>query len=157
MDLFIELSLTHGLYSPWDSPGQHTGVGSLSLLHGSSQPRHQTRVSSIAGGFLTNWAIRETRYLQNRQTHRHRKQTYYQRGNMVERNKIGGRDEHMATTICRIDKQQRPPNTTGTDTQYSIITYMGKESEKQWIYIYVYIYIYIYIYANWITMLYTWN
>ena len=25
---------THGLYSPWNSPGQHTGVGSLSLLQG---------------------------------------------------------------------------------------------------------------------------
>ena len=24
----------HGLYSPWNSPGQHTGVGSLSLLQG---------------------------------------------------------------------------------------------------------------------------
>ena len=24
----------HGLYSPWDSPGQNTGVGSLSLLPG---------------------------------------------------------------------------------------------------------------------------
>ena len=24
----------HGLYSPWSSPGQNTGVGSLSLLHG---------------------------------------------------------------------------------------------------------------------------
>ena len=24
----------HGLYSPWNSPGQTTGVGSLSLLHG---------------------------------------------------------------------------------------------------------------------------
>ena len=23
---------THGLYSPWNSPGQNTGVGSLSLL-----------------------------------------------------------------------------------------------------------------------------
>ena len=29
----------HGLYSPWNSPGQNTGVGSLSLLQGSSQPR----------------------------------------------------------------------------------------------------------------------
>ena len=29
----------HGLYSPWNSPGQNTGVGSLSLLWGSSQPR----------------------------------------------------------------------------------------------------------------------
>ena len=25
-------SQPHGLYSPWDSPGQNTGVGSLSLL-----------------------------------------------------------------------------------------------------------------------------
>ena len=24
----------HGLYSPWNSPGQNTGVGSLSLLQG---------------------------------------------------------------------------------------------------------------------------
>ena len=32
-----QLSLTlrpHGLYSPWNSPGQNTGVGSLSLLQG---------------------------------------------------------------------------------------------------------------------------
>ena len=83
----------HGLYSPWNSPGQNTGVGSLSLLQGifptqgsnsgllhcrhilyqlshrespkileweaysfsneSSQPRNQTRVSWIAGGFFT--------------------------------------------------------------------------------------------------------
>ena len=24
----------HGLYSPWNSPGQNTGMGSLSFLHG---------------------------------------------------------------------------------------------------------------------------
>ena len=81
---------------PWNSSGQNTGVGSLSLpqgifpiqesnpglphcrqIHyqlsqkgslrrlewvafpfsrGSSQPRNQTRVSCIAGGFFTNWA-----------------------------------------------------------------------------------------------------
>ena len=89
----------HGLYSPWNSLGQNTGVGSCSLLQGifptqgsnlgllhcrqslyqlnlkgspgilewvaypfssrSSRPRNWTRVSSIAGGFFTNWAIRE--------------------------------------------------------------------------------------------------
>ena len=89
----------HELYSPWNSPGQNTGVGSLSLLQGifptqgsnpglpycrqilyqlshkgsprvlewvaypfssrSSWPRNWTRVSCIAGGFFTNWAIRE--------------------------------------------------------------------------------------------------
>ena len=41
--------LLHGLYSPWNSPGQNTGVGSLSLQGRSSQPRDRTQVSSIAG------------------------------------------------------------------------------------------------------------
>ena len=90
---------SHGLYSPLNSPGQNTGMGSLSLLQGifqtqgsnlglphcrrilhqlsckgsprilewvaypfssiSSRPRNQTRVSCIAGGFFTNWVIRE--------------------------------------------------------------------------------------------------
>ena len=89
----------HGLYSPWNAPGQNTGVGSLSLLQRifliwgsnpglrhcrwilhqlshkgsprtlewvaypffreSSRPRNRTGVSCIAGGFFTNWAIRE--------------------------------------------------------------------------------------------------
>ena len=89
----------HGLYSQWNSPGQSTGVSSLSLLQGifpthwsnpgllhcrqilyqlshkwsprilewvaypfssgSSQLRNQTGVSCIAGGFFTDWAIRE--------------------------------------------------------------------------------------------------
>ena len=89
----------HGLYSPWNSPGWNTGVGSLSLLQGifptqeskpgilhcgqilyqlshkgssgipewasysfsirSSQPRNRTGVFCIAGGSLTNGAMRE--------------------------------------------------------------------------------------------------
>ena len=88
----------HRLYSPWHSPGQNTGVGSLSLLQifpsqgsnpgflhcrqilyqlshkerprilrwvaypfssWSSGPRNWTRVSCIADGFFTSWAIRE--------------------------------------------------------------------------------------------------
>ena len=93
------LTLLRPLYSPWNSSGQNTGLGSLSLLQGifptqglnlglphcrqnflpavpqgkprilervaypfssgSSQPRNQTRVSWIAGGFFTNWAMRE--------------------------------------------------------------------------------------------------
>ena len=44
----------HGLYSPWNSPGQNSGVGSLSLLQGSSQPRDQIQVSNIAGGIFTS-------------------------------------------------------------------------------------------------------
>ena len=86
-----DFSCPRGLYSPWNSPGQNTGVGCQSLLQGifptqgsnpgfshyrwilyqlshkgsprilewvaysffsrSSQPRNQTRVSCIAGGF----------------------------------------------------------------------------------------------------------
>ena len=38
--------LPQGLYSPWNSPGQNTGVGSLSLLQGISQPRYQTQGSA---------------------------------------------------------------------------------------------------------------
>ena len=91
------------IYSPCNSPGQNTGVGSLCLLQGifptqglnlslphcrrilyqlshkgsprildwiaypfsgrSSQPRNQTGVSCIAGGFFTTWAIREALFL----------------------------------------------------------------------------------------------
>ena len=94
----------YGLYSPWNSPGQNIGVGSLSFLQGifptqglnpglqhcrqilyqlswsvkpmttgvgrfsheSSQPRNGTRVSCIASGFFTNWAIREAQAFQTK-------------------------------------------------------------------------------------------
>ena len=36
---------------------KNTGVGSLSLLQGSSQPRNRTGVSCIAGRFFTKWAL----------------------------------------------------------------------------------------------------
>ena len=53
----------HELYSPWNFPGQNTGVDSLSFLQGispgSKDPRIKTQVSHIAGGFFTNWAVRE--------------------------------------------------------------------------------------------------
>ena len=42
----------HGLYSPWNSPGQNTGVGSLYLLQGIFLTRDRTQVSHIAGGFF---------------------------------------------------------------------------------------------------------
>ena len=41
----------HGLHSPWDFLGQNTGVGSLSLLQGSSQPRDWTQVSALQADF----------------------------------------------------------------------------------------------------------
>ena len=42
--------------SPWNSPGQNTGAFPFS--RGSSQPRDQTQVSHIAGGFFSSWATR---------------------------------------------------------------------------------------------------
>ena len=45
----------HGLYRPWNSPGQNTGVGSLSLLQGI----FPTQVPHTAGGFLTSWTTSE--------------------------------------------------------------------------------------------------
>ena len=41
-----------GLYHPWNSPGQNTGVGSLSLLQGIFPIRNWTWVSCIAGDSL---------------------------------------------------------------------------------------------------------
>ena len=49
----------HWLYSPWNSPGQDTGVVSCCLLQGIFLTRNHTRVSCIAGGFFTSWATRE--------------------------------------------------------------------------------------------------
>ena len=48
---------------PDEMPGKpkNTGVGSLSLLQESSQPRNRTRISCTAGGFFTSWATQEAR------------------------------------------------------------------------------------------------
>ena len=51
--------------------------------------------------------------------------------------KLGGWNWHILTTICEIDKQQGPTVSTGKSTQFCKIIYMGKESEKEWIYVYV--------------------
>ena len=96
---FSRVQLFATPWSPWNSPGQNTGVGSLSLLQrifptqgsnpglphcrqilyqlshkgspriqekvaypfssGSFGPRNQIGISCIAGGFFTNWAMRE--------------------------------------------------------------------------------------------------
>ena len=45
---------SRGLYSPWNSLGQNTAVGSLSLLQEIFQPRDHTQVSRIAGGFFVS-------------------------------------------------------------------------------------------------------
>ena len=48
-------------------------------------------------------------FTKQKQTHRHRKQTYgYQGGKGVREDKLGVRDQQIQTTIFKIDKQQRP-------------------------------------------------
>ena len=49
----------HELYSSWNSPDQNTEWVAIPFSRGSSQPRDQTQVSCIAGGFFTIWATRE--------------------------------------------------------------------------------------------------
>ena len=50
----------HVLYSPWNSPGQDTAVGSHSLLQWIFLTQESNRVSCIAGEFITRWDTRET-------------------------------------------------------------------------------------------------
>ena len=49
----------HGLYSPWNSPGQNLEWVAVPLSRGSSQPKDWTQVSHIAGGFFTSRATRK--------------------------------------------------------------------------------------------------
>ena len=48
-----------GLYSPWNSPGQNTGVGSRCLLQGIFPTQGWNPGPHITGGFFTSWATRE--------------------------------------------------------------------------------------------------
>ena len=49
----------HGLYSPWNSPGQNTEVGSLSLLQGIFLTQGLNPGVPHCGRFFTSWATRE--------------------------------------------------------------------------------------------------
>ena len=55
----VQLFATPWTVSPWNSPGQNTGVGRFSFSSGSSQPRGGTQVSHIVGRFFTSWATTE--------------------------------------------------------------------------------------------------
>ena len=49
----------HGLYSPWNSPGQNTGVGSLSLLQGTFSTQGLNPSLPHCRQIFTVWAARE--------------------------------------------------------------------------------------------------
>ena len=51
----------HGLYSAWNSPGQNTGVGSLSLLQGIFPTQGSNPGLPQAGRFFTSWATGKTK------------------------------------------------------------------------------------------------
>ena len=52
----------HGLYSPRDSPGQNTGVGSLSLLQGIFPTQGSNPGLPIVNRFFTSWTITEDKW-----------------------------------------------------------------------------------------------
>ena len=54
----------HGLYSPWNSLGQNTGVGILSLLQGIFPTQGSNPGLRITGRFFTSWATREALVVQ---------------------------------------------------------------------------------------------
>ena len=58
---------------------------------------------------------------------------------MKGKDKLGFGDEYIHATIYDIDKSQGPTFSTGKSTQYSVIMYLGKESEKGYIYPFIYI------------------
>ena len=49
----------HGLYNPWNSPGQNTGVGSHSLLQGIFPTQGSNLGLPCCRHILTSWATRE--------------------------------------------------------------------------------------------------
>ena len=48
------IAFSHGLYSPWNSPGQNTRVGNFSRLQGIFPTQDQTQVSLTAGKFFSS-------------------------------------------------------------------------------------------------------
>ena len=62
-----DLLWPHGLCSPWNSSGQNTGVGSLSLLQGIFPTQGSNPFSCIAGRVFTSWATREAQECWNGQ------------------------------------------------------------------------------------------
>ena len=80
-------------------------------------------------------------FTKQKQTHRHRKQTYdYQRGWGVqgEINQKFGINIYTLLYIKQVNNKDLLYS-TGNYTQYLVITYNGKESEKEYTYIYTYI------------------
>ena len=66
------------------------------------------------------------------------------KGNGMGRDKLGVWDEHNHTTIHKIDNQKGLLCGTENNILF-LITYKGKESEKEDIYMYIHTYVYIWL------------
>ena len=81
--------------------------------------------------FYMESMIQMNLFTKRKRTHRHKKQTYgYLRGK--DGNKPGVQDQQIQTTIYKIDKQQGPTVQHRNYVQYLVITYNGKEYEKEY-------------------------
>ena len=101
----VQLFPTHGLYSPWNSTGQNTGVGSLFLLQG---------IFPTQG---SNWGFP------------HWRQILYQLSNRGSRRIL----EWVASPFSR--ESSRPRNRTGSPELQAILyqlSYQGSH-KKHWI------------------------
>ena len=71
-------------------------------------------------------------FTKQKQTYRYQKQTFgYQRGNVAGRDKSGAWGEHSHTTTYNQITSKDLLYSTENSTQYSVITYMRKESVKR--------------------------
>ena len=76
-------------------------------------------------------------FTKQKKTHRCRKQTYGYQGRKGQRDKLGdGIDIYTLLYIKQITNKNLLYS-TGNSTQYSVMTYMEKESKKEWIHVYV--------------------
>ena len=82
--------------------------------------------------------IQKNVFTKQKQAQRFQNQTYcYQRGNTGLRDKLGGWDWHIHTTIYTNPiSNKNLLYSTGTSTRYSVIAHRRKESEKEWLYVY---------------------
>ena len=76
-------------------------------------------------------------YTKQKQSYRCRKQSYgYKGGRWGGINWEIGIDIHIILYIKYITNKDLLYS-TGNSTRYSVMTYMGKDSKKEWIYVYV--------------------
>ena len=85
------------------------------------------------------WNIKKLNlFTEQKQTYTLRKQTSGYPSGKTEvrgRDKLSIWDQHIHTTMHKLDNQKDLLYSTGNSTQYLVITYIAKESEKESIYV----------------------